>query len=203
MALAFAVAGGSTVAAPLGATTDAPAGVMAGATGPGGSALILRKVRLKANTARPGRFNGRFVMRGILNVNVPFADFPDDIISTGLTAFVDGAGISQVLNWSGANCASEERSPGRLFMACETLDRQATAFFSPIAGVVAPNVFKVKITARKLDLALPLTTDPITVILDTVDLDPEDTIGAGGGCVVKGTQLHVVNCKEKGIITIP
>ena len=46
---------------------------------PGSGAMILRRVRLKANTAKPGRFNGRLTVRGVINVNVPFSDFPDDV----------------------------------------------------------------------------------------------------------------------------
>jgi hypothetical protein len=168
------------------------------------SALILRRARIKATTAKkPGVINGKVLARGLLDINGPLANFPSDVVNNGFSAIVSGAGMTpQVLAWSGADCTSSENSPGRLIIKCKSADKQLKASFKPVPGV-APNVFKFSVKGRSLDFDPPLNSDPVTVMFDTVGLDPQDTIGEVGTCKLRGNPSNGVVCKEKGIFPIP
>lgn len=173
------------------------------ATAPAGSAMILRGVRLKANTAKPGKVNGKVTIRGFLNVNVPYSDFPADVDAGGFTAFIDGAGMSAALVWTGGECSTQIGRPGHVMIRCVSADKQRKAVFRPGSGVLAPNVYKFRFGGRRLDFAPPLDSSEVTVIIDTINLDPVDTIGEVGSCSVKGSQSRVVVCKETGIFLVP
>jgi len=170
---------------------------------PGGSAMILRRLRLKANTAKPGKVNGKITVHGFINVNVPFSDFPGDVDAGGFTALVDGAGMSEALVWTGEECTTQVGKPGQVVIRCVSADKQRKAIFRPGSGVVAPNTYKFRFGGRRLGFPAPLNSNEVMVIIDTVNLAPVDTIGEVGSCSVHGTQSHVVICKETGIFVVP
>jgi len=151
---------------------------------------------------RAGRVNGRILVRGLLDVNVPLEDLPADVIANGFNALIDGAGMSDVLSWTAGQCIGRENRPGKLFIKCMSADGLMRAKFRPLAKI-APNLLSFKMTARRRAFKPALNAGPVTVMIETVGLDPVDTIGEVGTCRLRGKKAHVVLCKEKGIFPVP
>lgn len=142
------------------------------------------------------------VIKGILDVNDPFDGFAPDVDASGLTVLVSGAGIPDFnLVWTGSECTSTRRGTTRLVLECRTGNRSLKAKFKPVPGVIAPNVFQVKLAARKLGFPPALTADPVTVTLQTATgPDRGDTIGETGTCSTSKSGKSAT-CFERGIIS--
>ncbi len=179
--------------------TESQAATITPTLPPGGSAFILRKMLLKANTAKK-KPNGRIVSRGILDVNAPFENFPYDVIANGLSVHVRNGVIDETITWTGAECVSKEPRPGRLSIRCRTSDGNHQIKFRPVSGIIAPSVYQVGLASKRHTFVAPMTAAPVTVVLDVTALDPADTIGNFGSCRVKGARSQKVVCREKGIL---
>jgi hypothetical protein len=63
-----------------------------------------------------------------------------------------------------------------------------------------PNLFDVKLRARRLDFPIPLAALPVSVLVTTTSFDRSDTIG---DCRVSGRQNQKVSCRESGFVPVP
>lgn len=163
------------------------------------ASLILEKVRLKADTAdRPGRDSGNISVRGVVNANDPFANFVEDIGASGLSVRVFGAGgVDETLPWGAADCDvhSTARGPRIRCLADDSGGKRKI----DLRTTRVPNLFRAKLTARRLGFPLPLTAGTVAVVLTTTSFERSDTIG---GCVVSGGGRKSI-CRESGFVPTP
>ena len=174
---------GTSTATPVPTLAEAPA------------SLILQRAKLHADTAtRPDHHNGRLRLNGALNTNPPFDSFIDDVQMSGLQIAVSTSGGASVdLDWGASDCLLQPTDRGPK-IRCVANEAHQKAIFAPTG---TPNVLKMKVIARQLSFAPPLTTEPVHVILVTMTFQRTDDIG---GCVVHGSQDHVKVCHEAGIL---
>lgn len=164
----------------------------------GGSALILRKVKVKAHSGGR-RANGKIIARGVLDVNAPLGGFAADVTANGLSVHVTTGTLAETISWLPSECESQEPRPGRLSIRCRTANGDHQIKFKPVSGIIAPNVFQVSMVSRRHDFEPPLAVAPVTIILDVTNPDPADTIGLAGTCRSKGSKAAKLVCREKGI----
>ncbi len=165
---------------------------------PGGSALILRKLKIKANTATR-RPNGKILARGVLNVNRPLGGFAGDVGANGLSVRFSTGNLNQTVTWAATDCETKEPRSGRISIRCRTSDGDHQIKFKPVSGIIAPNVFQVTLVSRRHTFPPPVAVAPVTMIIDVTDPDPADTIGETGTCKGKGSLAAKLVCREKGI----
>lgn len=168
--------------------TPTPTATLPNAAG----SFILTRVKIKADTAtRPGRDNGSLSAKGTVNVNDPFAGFIDEVLATGLSAIVTGAGgIDFSLAWAGAQCSSRATARGPV-LTCVGSDQEKVV----LKPTRIPNVFRMTMKGRRLDLQPPLTADPVFVELRTVNSRRIDSIAA---CRLRGDER--TTCRESGFV---
>jgi hypothetical protein len=160
------------------------------------ASLILSKARLRGTTSdNPARPNGSIQLSGVVNTNPPFGGLASDIAATGVMVAVGGAGgVDHTLSWTAAQCSSRPTHRGPK-IRCEAEDGsgQRRLLLRPVR---TPNLFRLKVTASRLDLPGPFTTDPVAAMLATTAFQRPDSIG---GCAVQH-QGVVTTCRESGIV---
>jgi hypothetical protein len=158
--------------------------------------LILKRARLVADTSnRPGVDKGNVLIGGVVNTNDPFGGLIDDIKASGLSIGVHTAGgVTVLLDWDAADCdvLNSVRGP-RISCTRETAGVRRSVSFRP---ETTPNLFAMRLQARGLGFAPPLTADPVQVALTTVHLARGDDLG---GCEVRGGHQQVETCQESGV----
>ncbi len=159
------------------------------------AALILSHVHVRADQGNGGRHNGYVSVLGRVNANAPYATLVTDLLGSGFTMRVTGAGgVDETIAWPGASCAQHATHRGPQVI-CRTSDG-SKAKFTPTS---LPNLFRLWATVRHRTIAAPLAAQPVAVGLVTATFSRRDTIGASGGCKVKGSQTRV-DCREHGFV---
>ena len=131
----------------------------------------------------------------MVNVNPPYGGLADDIAAGGLTVAVGGAGgADHTLSWTAGQCSSQQTHRGpRIRCEAKDGDGKRRLLLRPIR---TPNLFRLKISASRLDLPGPFTTDPVGVMLTTTAFQRPDSIG---GCTLQH-QGVVTSCRETGVV---
>lgn len=164
------------------------------------ASLILQSVRLRADTAtRPGMNNGKIRIQARVNANAPYVGLVNDLLTGPASLRITGGGgVDETLTLTGGCSASLTSLGPRVACEVRTGSRLLqNAVFDP-TGV--PNLFRLRVLARRSGLAPPLTTDPVTVTLSTGSFTRRDTIGEFGSCSLGGRQSQILNCRERGVV---
>lgn len=156
------------------------------------ASLILQKARLRFR-ARTG---GSLLLTGAVNANPPFGSLAEDVLASGLSVRVSGAGGAETtLTWSAAQCSARQTGRGPK-IRCETLDNDGKRRIVLTPSRI-PNLLRMKIKASLLSsLVGPFTAEPVSANLQTTSFQRPDTIG---DCEVKH-QGAVVSCRESGLV---
>ena len=165
--------------------------------------LILKRVRLKADTSRPsGQDDGWIVVEGFVNVNVPFGGFLESLLANGLDIRVSGAGgIHETMNWTAAQCTARSTRRGPRVTCQSGSGRQSQrAVLRPHSRI--PGLMVLRLVLRHRSFAPPLTASPVEVSLLTSGFDRDDDIGDNGGCRLWGRQSQYVTCVDRGGATL-
>jgi hypothetical protein len=159
--------------------------------------LILKRVRLRAgNAMHPDAHKGKIHIRATVNVNAPYSGLVDDLLASGVTMHVTGAGgVDETAAWPGGGCSAHTTRLGPR-LTCQLASgggQVQKALFVPSR---LPNVFDLKVSLLQRVFVAPLTADPVTVTLSTATLSRSDRIGETGTCHVRGARAQACNCKE-------
>jgi hypothetical protein len=157
--------------------------------------LILQRARLRANTSASSRSNGSLLLAGVVNANAPFDGLIPEMLASGVSAALSGAGgIDVDLSWDAAQCTTRDTARGpKVDCVAEDANGRRRLTLRPTR---TPNLLGIKVTGSRLALMGPFTVDPVGVTVSTTGFQRPDSIGS---CTLR-RQGTLTNCRETGIV---
>jgi hypothetical protein len=158
--------------------------------------LILRRARLRGNNStRPNHPNGALRLDAAVNTNLPFGNLVDDLLASGGSVSVSTVpGSIMTLPFKAIACVSRSSNRGP-HVTCTAEDPLGWRELR-IRPTATPNLASLRLTARRLDLPFPLSTEPLQVRLGTASFGRADDLS---GCVTRGGG-RVKKCRESGLL---
>lgn len=155
------------------------------------ASLILQRARLGSRAGS----GGSVLLSGVVNTNPPFGSLGPDVVASGLSIELGGAGgLDFTLSWEAATCSSRATARGPK-IRCDVDDASGKRRIV-LRPMRIPNLLRMKVKGSRLALSGPFTADPLTASLVTSSFQRPDTIDS---CELRHGGA-IVSCKESGTV---
>jgi hypothetical protein len=121
-------------------------------------------------------------------------------MSGGLSLRVRGGGaVDEQLDWNAGECATrnQRRGPDVICRRPNVSRPDAKVTFR---ATNIPNVFEMRVVARRRTFRAPLQSAAVTVSLASNYLMRRDAIGERGACTLFGRSQTILTCRESGFV---
>jgi hypothetical protein len=120
--------------------------------------------------------------------------------ASGFSLRLTGAGSAdETVSWSPQECEWRTTSHGPR-ARCRSNDRSLSSDLKPSR---IPEAFELRVTAKRLDIAAPLSPSTVVATLAAADLRFQGSIGDPDSCRLRGRDSQRLDCRDRSIDALP